>query len=68
VLPAQREGFADRQRIPVGQQAVRLPGVHRYAFPRGAPETVLANWYLRRGELDPAQDLLNETKASCRYR
>jgi DNA-binding CsgD family transcriptional regulator len=47
-------GAADRLR-----QAVRLPGFADTPFPIQAPEMSLARWYLWRGELDPARDLLN---------
>ena len=36
-----------------------FPGSPTRHFPRDAPETALARWYLWRGELDPARDLLN---------
>ena len=38
--------------------AVRLPGFTDTPFPYWAPEMALARWYLWRGELDPARDLL----------
>ena len=47
-------GAGDRLR-----EAVRLPGFTDTPFPYEAPETILAMWYLWRGELDPARDLLN---------
>ncbi len=47
-------GAGDRLR-----EAVRLPGLSSTPFPYFAPENVLAVWYLWRGELDPARDLLN---------
>jgi DNA-binding CsgD family transcriptional regulator len=39
--------------------AVRLPGFTGMPFPYWAPEMSLASWYLWRGELNPARDLLN---------
>jgi DNA-binding CsgD family transcriptional regulator len=47
-------GAGDRLR-----EAVRLPGLTAAPYPYNAPETILAKWYLWRGELDPARDLLN---------
>ena len=47
-------GAGDRLR-----DAVRLPGFTDTPVPYDAPETILAKWYLWRGELDPARDLLN---------
>ena len=41
------------------REAVRLPGFTDMPFPYWAPEMSLARWYLWRGELDPARDLLN---------
>jgi tetratricopeptide (TPR) repeat protein len=50
-------GVGDRLR-----EAVRLPGLSgTFAF--YSPETALAVWYLCRGELDPARDLLNAVVA-----
>jgi len=51
---AGEHGVGDRLR-----EAVQLPGFTDTPFPYWAPETVLAAWYLWRGELDPARDLLN---------
>ena len=47
-------GAGDRLR-----EAVQLPGFTDTPFPYWAPEMGLAAWYLWRGELDPARDLLN---------
>jgi DNA-binding CsgD family transcriptional regulator len=47
-------GAGDRLR-----EAVRLPGFTGTPVPFYAPEAFLARWYLWRGELDPARDLLN---------
>ena len=41
------------------RKAVQLPGFADTPFPFLAPEMSLARWYLWRGELDPARDLLN---------
>jgi DNA-binding CsgD family transcriptional regulator len=41
------------------REAVKLPGFADTPFPYWAPEMSLALWYLWRGELDPARDLLN---------
>jgi DNA-binding CsgD family transcriptional regulator len=46
-------GAGDRLR-----EAVRLPGFTGTPVPFYAPEAFLARWYLWRGELDPARDLL----------
>jgi DNA-binding CsgD family transcriptional regulator len=51
-------GAGDRLR-----EAVRLPGFTDTPFPFWAPENALAVWYLWRGELDPARDLLNAVLA-----
>ena len=47
-------GAGDRLR-----EAARLPGFTDTPFPYDAPETFLAEWYLWRGELDPARNLLD---------
>src|SRR5215472_3032887 len=52
--PSGRGWAGDRLR-----EAVQLPGFTDTPFPYWAPETALAAWYLWRGELDPARDLLN---------
>jgi DNA-binding CsgD family transcriptional regulator len=51
-------GAGDRLR-----EAVRLPGFADTPHPYWAPENALAVWYLWRGELDPARDLLNSVIA-----
>ena len=43
------------------REAVRLPGLADTPNPYQAPETLLAMWYLWRGELDPARDLLTRS-------
>jgi DNA-binding CsgD family transcriptional regulator len=40
------------------REAVRLPGFADTPFPSDSPEARLALWYLCRGEVDPARDLL----------
>jgi DNA-binding CsgD family transcriptional regulator len=52
-------GAGDRLRA-----AVRLPGFSDTPFPFWSPEMMLAMWYLWRGELDPARDLLNAVIAA----
>ncbi|HYY19791.1 MAG TPA: helix-turn-helix transcriptional regulator, partial [Streptosporangiaceae bacterium] len=47
-------GAADQLR-----EAIRLTGFADMPDPYESPETNLAMWYLWRGELDPARDLLN---------
>jgi hypothetical protein len=44
--------------------AVRLPGFTDTPFPFWSPEISLARWYLWRGELDPARDLLSAVIAA----
>ena len=51
---AGESGAGDRLR-----EAAQLPGLDRTPNPYNAPETILAKWYLWRGELDLARDLLN---------
>jgi DNA-binding CsgD family transcriptional regulator len=41
------------------REAAELPGFAETPHPYTSPETMLANWYVWRGELDPARDLLN---------